>query len=59
MTNDSRLDVRVPAQQRQELLQLAADTGLTVPGLVRLATSRLLADRNSLLPDPHTEEHAA
>jgi hypothetical protein len=54
-----RLEVRVPAQQRQELLQLAADTGLSVPGLVRLATQRLLADRASLLPGPHIEEHAA
>jgi hypothetical protein len=49
MTNDSRLEVRVPAQQRQELVQLARDTGLSVPGLVRLATQRLLEDRQSLL----------
>ena len=46
---DNRIEVRVPAQQRQELLQLARDTGLTVPGLVRLATQRLLDDRASLL----------
>jgi hypothetical protein len=49
MTNDARLEIRVPAQQRQALLQLARDTGLTVPGLVRLATQRLLDDRASLL----------
>jgi hypothetical protein len=54
-----RLEVRVLAAQRRELVQLAAATGVSVPGLVRLATQRLLADRNSLLPDPHTEEHAA
>jgi hypothetical protein len=46
---DNRIEVRVPAQQRQELVQLARDTGLTVPGLVRLATQRLLDDRASLL----------
>jgi hypothetical protein len=49
MTNDSRLDLRVPARQREGLKQLAKDTGLTVPGLVRLATQRLLDDRASLL----------
>jgi hypothetical protein len=46
---DNRIEVRVPAQQRAELVQLARDTGLTVPGLVRLATQRLLDDRASLL----------
>jgi hypothetical protein len=49
MANDARLEIRVPVQQRQALLQLARDTGLTVPGLVRLATQRLLDDRASLL----------
>ena len=47
--NDARIEVRVPTQQRLELVQLARDTGLTVPGLVRLATQRLLDDRASLL----------
>jgi hypothetical protein len=58
LINDSRLDVRVPAQQRQELVQLARDTGLSVPGLVRLATQRLLEDRQSLLPSHSTEAAA-
>jgi hypothetical protein len=49
MQNDSRLDLRVPLRQREGLKQLAKDTGLTVPGLVRLATQRLLDDRASLL----------
>jgi len=56
MTNDARLEVRVPSPQRQELEQLAADTGLSVGGLVRLATRRLLDDRTSLLKG--TEAHA-
>jgi hypothetical protein len=58
LINDSRLDVRVPAQQRQELVQLARDTGLSVPGLVRLATQRLLEDRQSLLRSHSTEAAA-
>jgi hypothetical protein len=61
MANDARLEIRVPAQQRQELVQLARDTGLTVPGLVRLATQRLLDDRASLLrgSNHHQSEGAA
>jgi hypothetical protein len=47
--NDARIEVRIPTQQRVELVQLARATGLTVPGLVRLATQRLLDDRASLL----------
>jgi hypothetical protein len=60
MANDARLEIRVPAQQRQELVQLARDTGLTVPGLVRLATQRLLDDRASLLrgSNHHQQEGA-
>lgn len=57
--NDARLEVRVPAQQRQELVRLARDTGLTVPGLVRLATQRLLADRASLLRGSNHEREGA
>jgi hypothetical protein len=56
---DNRIEVRVPAQQRQELLQLARDTGLTVPGLVRLATQRLLDDRASLLRGSNPEREGA
>jgi hypothetical protein len=55
LINDTRLEIRVPAQQRQALLQLARDTGLTVPGLVRLATQRLLDDRVSLLRGSNSE----
>ena len=57
--NDARLEVRVPAQQRQELLQLAKATGLTVPGLVRLAAQRLLDDRASLLRGSNHEREGA
>ena len=53
--NDARIEVRVPTQQRLELVRLARDTGLTVPGLVRLATQRLLDDRASLLRGSNPE----
>jgi hypothetical protein len=59
MANDARLEVRVPAQQRQELVQLAQATGLTVPGLVRLATQRLLDDRASLLHGSNHDQREA
>jgi len=57
--NDTRLEIRVPAQQRRELMQLARDTGLSVPGLVRLATQRLLDDRASLLRGSNSEREGA
>jgi len=55
----ARLDCRVPAQQREGLEQLAKDTGLTVPGLVRLATQRLLDDKASLLRGSRQHHGAA
>jgi len=58
VTCDSRLDVRVPAQQRRELEQLAKDAGVSVGGLVRLATQRLLNDRGSLLHGSQQHEAA-
>lgn len=59
MKNDSRLDFRVPAHQRQELERLAEDTGLSVPGLMRLAAQRLLQDREALLRGSGRSEAAA
>jgi hypothetical protein len=47
--NDARLEIRLPLPHREKLEQLAAETGLSVGGLVRLATRRLLDDRASLL----------
>jgi hypothetical protein len=49
ITNDSRIDVRISSLQRRELEELAKDAGLSIGGLVRLATQRLLNDRGSLL----------
>ena len=45
------------SQQRAQLYQLAKDTGVTVPGLIRLATQRLLNDRAALLRQ-HEDAHA-
>jgi hypothetical protein len=59
LINDARIEVRVPTQQRLELVQLAQATGLTVPGLVRLATQRLLDDRASLLRGSNPEREGA
>jgi hypothetical protein len=59
MKNDSRLEVRLPSQQRQQLEQLAQDSGVTVPGLVRLATQRLINNRESLLSCQHESGAAA
>jgi hypothetical protein len=57
--NDARLEIRLPLPHREELEQLAAETGLSVGGLVRLATKRLLDDRASLLKlTTETPRHA-
>jgi hypothetical protein len=50
MTNDARLEVRLPAQHRRALEQLAAETQLSIGVLTRLALARLVNDdRKSLL----------
>jgi len=46
--NESRIDVRIPAQRRQELDRLSEDTGLSVCDLIRLATQRLINDPGRL-----------
>jgi Ribbon-helix-helix protein, copG family len=56
--NDARLEVRLPSPHREKLEQLAAETGLSVGGLVRLATRRLLDDRASLLKPTAEAPHA-
>jgi hypothetical protein len=54
-----RLEVRISSDRRRDLKQLAAETGLSVGGLVRLATRRLLDDRASLLKSTtETPRHA-
>jgi hypothetical protein len=47
--HDVRLDLRLPAAQRRELAELAAETGLSSADLVRLSVCWMLAHRNVLL----------
>ena len=50
MTNDARLEIRLPTQHRLKLDRLAEETGLTVGTLMRLAAMRLVHDgRRTLL----------
>jgi hypothetical protein len=57
MTNDARLEIRLPRLARERLHELAAESGATVPGLVRLAVSRLLEER--AVPQPQSRQEAA
>jgi hypothetical protein len=60
MTNDARLEIRLPAQQRQKLDQLAKETGFRVGTLMRLAAMRLANDdRETLLKLVGRSEEAA
>jgi hypothetical protein len=50
MTNDARLEIRLPSQHRIELDRLARETGLSVAMLMRMAARRLVHDdRRTLL----------
>jgi hypothetical protein len=50
MTNDARLEIRLPSQHRVELDRLAEQTGLSVGDLMRMAAMRLVHDdRRTLL----------
>jgi hypothetical protein len=47
--HDVRLDLRLPAAQRRELAELAAEAGLSSADLVRLSVKWMLAHRDVLL----------
>ena len=49
MAHDTRLEIRMPAQRRQELDRLADEVGVPISTLMRLATTRLIEDRQELL----------
>jgi hypothetical protein len=50
MTNDARLEIRLPSPHRVALDRLAQETGLSVATLMRLAAMRLVHhDRRTLL----------
>ena len=58
MTNDARLEIRLPARRLRELDELAAESPVSRADLVRLAICRLLEDRDVRLP-AHSETGAA
>jgi hypothetical protein len=50
MTNDARLEIRLPSRHRLKIDQLSEETGLSAGVLVHLALMRLVQhDRHSLL----------
>jgi hypothetical protein len=51
--NDTKFEFRIPVEDRRQLDELAAATGLPAAGLTRLALHRLFAQRDMLLlPKP-------
>jgi hypothetical protein len=52
MTNDARIEVRLPAESRRELVELADAAGLSSADLVRLGIRWLLHNRGVLLKMP-------
>jgi predicted DNA-binding protein len=49
--NEARFEIRLPADRRRELDELAEVTGLPAAALVRLAICQMLTQRSVLLPD--------
>jgi hypothetical protein len=56
--HDVRLDLRLPAAQRRELAELAAEAGLSSADLVRLSIRWMLAHPGALLGRPPAGERA-
>jgi hypothetical protein len=56
MKRDTRFEIRLPAANRRELLELAAETGLTSADLVRIGLRWVLTHREALFKTPM--EHA-
>jgi len=52
MTNDARLEIRLPEHRRRELLKLAAEVGLSRADLVRLGIVWLIEHPEALLKFP-------
>jgi hypothetical protein len=57
--HDVRLDLRLPAVQRQELAALAAESGLSSADLVRLSVRWLLQHPGVLLGGDRPDSRAA
>jgi hypothetical protein len=52
MKRDTRFEIRLPAANRRELLELAAETGLTSADLVRIGLRWVLTHRDALFKSP-------
>ena len=52
MTNDARIEIRLPEQRRRELVELAAEKGVSRADLVRLGIVWLIEHPEALLKFP-------
>jgi hypothetical protein len=52
MTNDARIEIRLPEQRRRELFELAAETGLSRADLVRIGINWLIEHPEAILKFP-------
>jgi len=58
MPESVRLEIRMPVHCRDELMQLADEADVSIGWLMRLAATRLLDDRQSLLEAIGRDHHA-
>jgi hypothetical protein len=52
MTNDARIEIRLPDRRRRELVELAAETGLSRADLVRIGINWLIEQPDAILKFP-------
>ena len=52
MTNDARIEIRLPEQRRRELVELAAEKSVSRAGLVRMGINRLIEHPDAILKFP-------
>jgi hypothetical protein len=52
MTNDARIEIRLPEQRRRELVELAAEKGVSRADLVRLGINWLIEHPDAILKFP-------
>jgi hypothetical protein len=52
MTNDARIEIRLPERRRRELVELAAEKGVSRADLVRLEVVWLIEHPEALLKFP-------
>ena len=52
MTNDARIEIRLPEQRRRELVELAAEKGVSRADLVRVGINWLIEHPDAILKFP-------